>query len=182
MSSQSTSDGSYSLTVTFELGTNLDLANVMVQNRVNLALPQLPDVVKATGIVTKKRSPDILLVAALSSPDQRFSKLYISNYGFSKIRDELSRIPGVSEVLLFGQRDYSMRIWLNPKVMAVRKITAGDVVKALAQQNVQVAAGQIGQPPTTGNAATQLVLDIKGRLDENEEYENVVAKPDSQGR
>src|SRR5258708_2397993 len=119
MSSQCANDGSYNLTVTFKPGVNLNFAQVLVQNRVNLALPQLPDVVKQTGVTTKKRSPDILLVCTLNSPKQ-YDQLYLSNYGLTRVRDELARLPGISEVLLFGQRDYSMRVWVDPQRMAVR--------------------------------------------------------------
>ncbi len=181
MASQCTSDGSYTLTVTFELGVNLNLANVLVQNRVNLALPQLPDVVKATGVVTKKRSPDILLVGSIFSADGSHSQLYISNFALTRVRDEVARLPGISECLLFGQRDYSMRIWVDPERMSVRGITAGDVVRALQEENVQVSAGQIGQPPSAGSAV-QMVLATKGRLSEVADYEKVVVKRDTEGR
>ncbi|MGL4551087.1 MAG: efflux RND transporter permease subunit, partial [Gemmataceae bacterium] len=183
MSSQSTSDGSYTLTVTFRLGVDLNLAQVLVQNRVALALPLLPDVVKATGVVTKKRSPDILLVASVISPDGRFDQLYLSNYALMHVRDELSRLPGISEVLLFGQRDYSMRLWVDPERMSVRGITAGDVVRALQEQNVQVSAGQVGASPTDGGAvSTQMVLTTLGRLSEVGQYEDVVVKKGAEGR
>ena len=114
MASQSTNDGSYTLTVTFKPGVDLNLAQVLVQNRVSLALPMLPDVVRQTGVVTKKRAPDILLTVSLNSPTERYDQLYLSNYALMHIRDELSRLPGISEVLVFGQRDYSMRVWLQP--------------------------------------------------------------------
>ncbi len=114
MSSQSTSDGSYTLTVTFKPGVDLNLAQVLVQNRVALAMPQLPDVVRQTGVTTKKRSPDILLTVSLNSPDGRYDQLYLSNYAVLRLKDELSRLPGISEVLVFGQRDYSMRVWVDP--------------------------------------------------------------------
>ena len=183
MSSQSTSDGSYTLTVTFRLGVDLNLAQVLVQNRVALAMPLLPDVVKATGVVTKKRSPDILLVASVISPDGRYDQLYLSNYALMHIRDQISRLPGISEVLLFGQRDYAMRVWVDPERMSVRGITAGDVVRALQEQNVQVSAGQIGAAPTSdGAVATQMVLTTLGRLSEISQYEDVVVKKGHEGR
>src|SRR5262249_23212394 len=128
MSSQCTNDGSYTLTVTFKLGTNLNLAQVLVQNRVNLALPSLPDVVKATGVTTRKRSPDILLVVSVFSPDDTYDQLYLSNFAVLRLRDELSRVPGISDVLVFGQRDYSMRVWVDPERLAARDLTASDVV------------------------------------------------------
>ncbi|MFQ3592955.1 MAG: efflux RND transporter permease subunit, partial [Gemmataceae bacterium] len=182
MSSQCTSDGTYSLTITFRLGVDLNLAQVLVQNRVALATPLLPDVVKATGVVTKKRSPDLLLVCAIHSPDQSRDQLYLSNYALLNIREELSRIRGISEVLLFGQRDYSMRIWVDPNRMNVRNISAGDIVRALQEQNVQVSAGQIGRSPTVTGISTQMVLTTIGRLKTVEEYERVVIKHDSEGR
>src|SRR5262245_62736169 len=141
MSSHSNNDGSYTLTVTFQLGTDLNLAQVLVQNRVNLALPQLPDVVKATGVVTKKRSPDILLVVSLNSPDGRYDQLYLSNYAAIQIKDELARVEGVGDVFLFGQQDYSMSIWVDPERLAARDISATDVVNAIRAENAQVGAG-----------------------------------------
>jgi multidrug efflux pump len=182
MSSQCTSDGTYSLTITFRLGVNLNLAQVLVQNRVALAQPLLPDVVKATGVVTKKRSPDLLLVCAIHSPDQSRDQLYLSNYALLNIREELSRIRGISEVLLFGQRDYSMRVWVDPDRMNVRNLSAGDIVRALQEQNVQVSAGQIGSSPTEAGISTQMVLTTVGRLKTIEEYEKVVIKHDAEGR
>src|SRR5882757_8585023 len=120
MSSQCTNDGSYTLTVTFKPGVDLNLAHVLVQNRVSLSMPLLPDVVRQTGVTTKKRAPDILLTVSLNSPDGRYDQLYLSNYAVLRVKDELSRLPGISEVLVFGQRDYSMRIWLDPEKLAVR--------------------------------------------------------------
>src|SRR5947209_4805977 len=145
MSSQCGNDGSYNLTVTFEPGVNLNFAQVLVQNRVNLALPQLPDVVKQTGITTRKRSPDILLLVSLNSPDNSRDNLYLSNYATIQIKDELARIEGVGDVFLFGGQDYSMRVWVDPGKLAYRNITAADVVQALRAQNTPVAAGAVGQ-------------------------------------
>src|SRR5581483_10830780 len=147
MSSQCANDGSYNLTVTFRHGVDLNMAQVMVQNRVNLAVPALPDVIKQTGVTTLKRSPDILMGLALTSPDGRYDQLYLSNYAVMQIKDELARMHGVGDVFLFGQRDYSMRIWLDPAKMSARNLTASEVVRAIREQNMQVAAGQIGQPP-----------------------------------
>ena len=124
MSSQSTNDGTYTLTVTFKHGVDLNMAQVLVQNRVNLAMPLLPDVMRQTGVTTAKRSPDILMAVSLISPDGRYDQLYLSNYALMQIRDELSRLPGVSDVLLFGQRDYSMRIWVDPDKLAARNLDA----------------------------------------------------------
>ena len=128
MSSSSTNDGNYALTVTFKQDVDLNLAQVLVQNRVSLAVPLLPDVIKATGVTTKKRSPDILLSIGIYSPDGRYDQLYLSNYAYMRVRDEISRLEGVSDVTMFGQRDYSMRIWLDPDKLAQRNMTAGDVV------------------------------------------------------
>ncbi|MBI1347169.1 multidrug efflux RND transporter permease subunit [bacterium] len=181
MSSQSTSDGSYTLTVTFKPGVDLDLAQVLVQNRVSLALPQLPDVVRATGVTTKKRSPDILLVASLNSPDGRYDQLYLSNYALLHVRDELSRLPGISEVLLFGQRDYAMRVWIDPDRLAVRSLSVTDVITALREQNLQVAAGHLAQSPTYEAPDRQLPISVVGRLSDVEEFENVVVRAEHDG-
>src|SRR5439155_19252907 len=148
MVSQSNNDGSYSLTVTFTPGVNLNFAQVLVQNRVNLALPLLPDVVKQAGVTTRKRNPDILQVIGIYSPGGRYGQLYLSNYANLKIADELRRVDGVSDVGIFGQQDYSMRIWVDPEKLASLNLTAGDVAKAIREQNKQVAAGHIGQQPT----------------------------------
>src|SRR6185369_13393495 len=153
MSSQSNNDGSYSLTVTFKLGVDLDTAQVQVQNRVAQALPVLPDVVKATGVTVKKQSPSFLMVVNVYAETDEatgkpyFDQLYISNFATIEIRDALARVEGVGDVMLFGQQDYSMRVWLDPGKLASRNLTAGDVIRVLREQNVQVAAGQIGQPP-----------------------------------
>src|SRR6185436_16674230 len=134
ITSQSTNDGAYSLTVTFKVGVDLNVAQVLVQNRVALALPSLPEVVRQTGVTTRKRSPDILLTASINSPDGRYDQLYLSNYAALHVRDELARLPGVSEVRVFGDRDYSMRIWLDPDKLAVRGLTVTDVVAAVREQ------------------------------------------------
>src|SRR5438105_51218 len=147
MSSQCTNDGTYTLTVTFRPGTNLNLAQVLVQNRVALAQPTVPDIVKRLGVMVKKKSPSILMIVNLFSPDSSRNNLYLSNYATIQIRDELSRLPGVGDITYLGRRDYSMRVWLDPNKMTARGLSASDVVKAVEQQNVQVAAGQIGQPP-----------------------------------
>ena len=182
MSSQSTSDGSYTLTVTFKPGVDLNLCQVLVQNRVSLAMPSLPDVVRQTGVTTKKRSPDILLTVSLNSPDGRYDQLYLSNYAVLRLKDELARLPGISEVLVFGQRDYSMRIWVDPQKLAVRGIAVQDVINALREQNLQVAVGQIGQPPTESGQLFQLPLSLQGRLTESEEFENVVVRSGEHGQ
>ena len=181
MSSQSTSDGSYTLTVTFMPGVDLNLAQVLVQNRVSLAIPSLPDVVRQTGVTTKKRSPDILLTVSINCPDNRYDQLYLSNFAVLRVKDELSRLTGISEVLVFGQRDYSMRIWVDPDKLAMRELGVSDVVNALRQENLEVAAGQIGQPPSPANAeaevvSRQLPIDVLGRLSTVEEFENVIVR------
>src|SRR5215510_802153 len=153
MSSQSTNDGGYNLTVTFEFCTNLDMAQVLLQNRVNLALPTLPSEVKQTGVSVKKKSPNILLVVNLISPKGSRDQLYLSNYATIQIRDELAQIKGVGDVTYLGQLDYSMRVWLDPEMMSSLNLSASDVASALREQNVQVAAGSLGRPPVpTGQA------------------------------
>jgi multidrug efflux pump len=182
MSSQSANDGTYSLTVTFQHGINVNMAQVLVQNRVNLALPLLPEVIKQTGVTTLKRSPDILMGLAINSPTGRYDQLYLSNFALMQIKDELARIPGVGDVFLFGQRDYSMRVWVDPSKLSARGLGAGDVVKAIAEQNQQVATGAIGQEPMRGRHATQVTLSTLGRLDQAEQFENIVVKTGRDGR
>ncbi len=182
MSSMSTSDGSYALTVTFKTGVDLNLAQVLVQNRVSLALPQLPEVVRQTGVTTRKRSPDILMTVSLNSPDGRYDQLYLSNYAVINIRDELSRIKGVAEVRVFGQRDHSMRIWLDPDKMAARELTVAEVIAAIREQNVQVALGSIGQPPTADAPLRQIPLSIKGRLTDKDDFGDIIVRSTPDGR
>jgi len=182
MTSQSTSDGSMSLAVTFKLGTNLDTAQVLVQNRVSTALPRLPDEVRSIGVTVTKQSPDLMMVIHLSSPDGSRDLLYISNYATLHVKDVLARIDGVGNVTIFGARDYSMRIWLDPEKLALRNLTAGDVVNALRAQNVQVAAGVINQPPVPQPGAFQLNVETQGRLTEPEAFGNIIIKSDDQGR
>jgi multidrug efflux pump len=176
MSSQSGNDGSYSLTVTFKVGTNLNMAQVLVQNRVALATPQLPDVVKQTGVTVKKRSPDFLLIVNLYSPDKRYDQLYLSNYALIYIRDELARLEGVGEALLLGPQEYSMRVWLDPEQLSSRNISAGDVLKALREENVQVAAGQVGQQPAAKGLAFQYTMTTLGRLSDPEQFADIIIK------
>jgi len=182
MSSNSANDGSYNLTVTFKLGTNLDMAQVLVQNRVSLAMPTLPDMVKATGVTTKKKSPNILLIVNMFSPDKTRDQLYVSNYSTIQVKDELARIDGVGDVTMFGQQDYSMRLWLDPDKLASRQLTATDVVNALKEQNVQVAAGQIGQPPVPKGIEFQYTMSTLGRLREPEQFAGIVLKRTADGR
>src|SRR6184192_190392 len=144
MVSQSNNDGSYNLTVTFKPGVNLNFAQVLVQNRINLALPLLPDVVKQAGVTTRKRNPDILLVIGVYSPGGRYDQLYLSNFATIKLKDELARVAGVGDVSIFGQQDYSMRVWLDPERLAALNLSAADVTNAIREQNMQVAAGHFG--------------------------------------
>src|SRR5579871_3618344 len=181
MSSQCANDGSYNLTVTFHQGIDIDMAQVLVQNRVNLALPLLPEVIKATGVTTRKQSPDILMGLAINSPDGRYDQLYLSNFALMQIKDELSRVEGVGDVFLFGERDYSMRIWLDPAKLGQRNMTAGDVVAAIREQNSAVAAGTLGQQPVAGGQGLTVTLDTLGRLKDVEQFENVIVRSDAQG-
>jgi multidrug efflux pump len=182
MSSQCANDGSYNLTVTFHQGVDIDMAQVLVQNRVNLALPLLPEVIKATGVTTRKRSPDILMGLAIHSPDGRYDQLYLSNFALMQIKDELARVPGVGDVFLFGQRDYSMRIWLDPAKLATRRMSASDVLRAIQEQNAQVATGAIGQEPMQKGQECQITLSTLGRLVDVEQFENIVLKSGRDGR
>ncbi len=182
MSSVSAGDGSYTLTVTFDVGTDLDMANILVQNRVALAEPKLPEEVKREGINTKKKSPSIILIASLSSPDGRYDELYMSNYATLRIRDTLSRIPGVGDVSIFPASDYSMRIWLNPQQLKSRRLTTTEVINAIREQNVQVAAGQIGQPPAPAGQSFQYTVNVLGRLTDIEQFEEIIIKTAGGGR
>jgi multidrug efflux pump subunit AcrB len=176
MSSQSTNDGGYNLTVTFAVGANLDMAQVLVQNRVNLALPSLPSEVKQTGVSVKKKSPSILLVVNLISPQGTYDQLYLSNYATINLRDELAQITGVGDVTFLGQLDYSMRAWLDPDKVAARNLSASDIVTALREQNVQVAAGALGRPPIPTGQAFQYTRSTLGRLTTPDEFGEIVVK------
>jgi multidrug efflux pump len=182
MVSQSNNDGSYMLTVTFKPGVNLNFAQVLVQNRINLALPLLPDVVRAAGVTTRKRSPDILMVIAIYSPHGRYGQLYLSNYATTKIRDELARVDGVGDCIQFGQQDYSMRIWLDPQKLAAMNLTASDVVKAVREQNLQFAAGRVGEQPIAMKHVFDVPLAILGRLETPEQFADIVIRSDNDGR
>ncbi len=187
MSSQCGNDGSYTLNVTFKLGVNLNMAQVLVQNRVSQALPTLPDVVKATGVTTKKKSPSILLVVNIFSAEDEegkpyFDSLYLSNYATIQLKDVLARIDGVGDVSMLGQQDYSMRVWLDPDRLSARNITAGDVVRVLREQNVQVAAGRLGQPPSPTGLAFQYTLTTLGRLGEPEQFSGIILKTGQDGQ
>jgi hydrophobe/amphiphile efflux-1 (HAE1) family protein len=181
-SSQSTGDGRVVITITFKQGTNLDAAQVLVQNRVSVALPRLPEEVQRLGVVTKKTSPDFLLIVNLVSPDKSLDRAYLSNYATTRVKDPLSRIDGVGDVQLFGSRDLSMRVWIDPRRAAALNLTAGDIVSALRAQNVQVAAGTLGQPPSGAPSAFQLNVETQGRLTDPKQFGDIVIRTDAEGR
>jgi multidrug efflux pump subunit AcrB len=176
MSSQCTNDGNYTLTVTFRPGVDLNISQVLVQNRESLAEPILPELVKRRGISVKKKSPNVLMIVNLYSEDGSRSNLELSNYATIQIRDELSRVPGVGDITYLGQRDYSMRLWLDPQKLAAYGLNAQDVVQAVQAQNVQVAAGQIGQPPTPRGQVSQYIITTLGRLQNTDQFANIVLK------
>ena len=176
MSSQSGNDGSYTLTVTFDVGTNLNTALVMVQNRVMLAMPLLPTQVQNQGITIRKRTPDILMIISLFSPDHRYDDLYLSNYALIHLNDEVLRVDGVADSHIFGERDYSIRAWLDPQKMAALGVNAGDVAAAIASQNIDLPAGQLGAPPAAANQPWEIPLDALGRLSEPEQFRNIIVK------
>jgi hydrophobic/amphiphilic exporter-1 (mainly G- bacteria), HAE1 family len=179
MQSTSCADGSYKLTITFNVGTDLDFAQVLVQNRVAIAMPQLPPEVQRQGVTTQKVSTQMLQVVNLTSPDGRFDSLYLSNYATINLRDEIARLSGVGNVSVFGVGQYSMRVWLNPRTLQTFGLSASDVVTAISQQNNQVAAGQIGMPPTPSTQNFQYTINVLGRLEDVEEFENIIVKVDS---
>jgi multidrug efflux pump len=181
MSSQGTADGVLTLTVTFRIGTNVDIAQVQVQNRVSQALPRLPEEVRNLGVTTVKSSPDLTMVVHLVSPDNRYSMVYLRNYGVLQVKDVLGRIPGVGQVQIFGAGDYAMRIWLDPQKVAARGLSATDVLNAIREQNVQVAAGVIGAPPMPVPVEYQLSVNAHGRLVDEQEFGNVIIKTGANG-
>ncbi|MEM7224082.1 MAG: multidrug efflux RND transporter permease subunit [Pseudomonadota bacterium] len=182
MYSQSTNSGAMTLTVTFKLGTDLDQAQVLVQNRVATAEPRLPEEVRRIGVTVSQNSPDLLMVIHMRSPDGSLDQLYISNYATLQVRDALARVDGVGSVQMVGARDYAMRVWLDPDRIAALDLTAGDVVEALRARNVQVASGALGAPPVESPQAFQVNLQLLGRLSEPEQFENIVVKTGSDGR
>src|ERR1700738_3002734 len=183
MFSQATADGVMTLTITFGLGTDLDKAQVQVQNRVSQALPRLPQEVQRLGVTTEKTSPDLLMVVHLISPDNRYDMLYLANLAILQVKDELGRLPGVGNVQVFGAGDFSMRVWLNPNKLASHNLTATDVVQAIREQNVQVAAGVLGAPPTnTGSTAFQLLVNTQGRLTSEEEFRDIIVRAGADGQ
>ncbi|MBA4017053.1 MAG: hydrophobe/amphiphile efflux-1 family RND transporter [Pirellula sp.] len=176
MTSTCSADGSYSLTVTFEIGTDLDDAQVLVQNRVALAEALLPEDVKRQGVTVRKQSTNIILILSLISPENQYDNLFLSNYATLRLRDELSRVPGVGDVTVFGTGQYSMRIWLDPEKLKGRGLTTQEVTAAIQEQNVQVAAGRIGQPPSPDDQTFQYTVTVLGRLTDVEQFENIIVK------
>ncbi len=181
MSSQATTDGMLNVTVTFKIGTDPDLAETQVQNRVQRALPRLPPEVRQIGVVTQKQSPNLTMVVHLLSADSRYDELYLRNYAVLNIRDKLRRIEGMGEVLVFGGGDYAMRVWLDPTKLAARGMTANDVVAAIQEQNQQVAAGTVGAPPTTSGIEFQLPVNTRGRLSTEAEFGDIILKTSAEG-
>jgi hydrophobe/amphiphile efflux-1 (HAE1) family protein len=181
MSSQATSDGVLTLTVTFRVGTDVDLAQVQVQNRVSQALPRLPDEVRQLGVTTVKSSPNFIMVVHLVSPDHRYNDVYLRNYGLLQIKDVIGRIPGIGQVQVFGGGDYAMRIWLDPGKVAARGLTASDIVSSIREQNVQVAAGVVGAPPMPVPVDYQLSVNARGRLLDEQEFGDVILKTGADG-
>ncbi|AIT82221.1 efflux RND transporter permease subunit [Novosphingobium pentaromativorans] len=182
MDSQSTGDGKVTITVTFKIGTDLDAAQVLVQNRVAVATPRLPQEVQQLGVVTRKSSPDFLMVVNLQSPNGTFDRDYLSNYALTQVKDKLARIDGVGDVRLFGARDYGMRIWIDPGKAAALDLTAGEIVSALRAQNVQVSSGALGQPPFDTGNAYQIGVELQGRLKTPEQFGDVIVRTDADGR
>ncbi|MCA9412929.1 MAG: efflux RND transporter permease subunit, partial [Candidatus Omnitrophica bacterium] len=181
MSSTSSNDGSLNITITFEVGTNLDMANVLVQNRVSLAENRLPEEVKRQGVSVKKQSTEITILASVYSPDGEFDELFLSNYATLYIQDELRRVPGVGAVTVFGAGDYGMRIWLDPAKLKARSLTTQDVILAIREQNVEVAAGQIGEPPAPEGQAFQYTINTRGRLSDPEEFGAIIIRSGEDG-
>src|SRR5467141_3180759 len=176
MSSQCTNDGNYTLTVTFKPGSDLNISQVLVQNRESLAEPILPDLVKRRGISVKKKSPNVLLIVNLFSTNDNRTSLELSNYATIQIRDELSRLPGVGDITYLGQRDYSMRLWLDPQRLASYNLIPQDIIGEVEAQNIQVAAGQIGQPPTPSGQVSQYIITTLGRLQNTDQFASIVVK------
>ncbi len=179
MFSQASTDGTLTLTVTFKLGTDPDLAQQVVQNRVNQALPRLPEATRQLGVTTIKSSPDLTMVVHLLSPNQRYDMLYLRNYAVLNVKDQLAKIPGIASVQLFGSGDYAMRIWLNPQKIAERGMTADEVVGAIRRQNVQVAAGTVGGPPYDEGVDVQLPINAQGRLTDADQFSEIIIKRDN---
>src|SRR5438270_11381492 len=182
LSSQSTGDGKLTVTVTFRIGTDLNVAQMLTQNRVQDALPRLPEDVQRLGVQVRKSTPSILLAVHLYSPDSSRDTLYISNYASLHVKDVLARLPGVGDVQIFAGREYAMRVWLAPDKVAAHNLNASEVLAALRAQNVQVSAGVLNQPPVASKQAYQLNVQTLGRLSTPEQFSSIVLKSDSQGR
>jgi hydrophobic/amphiphilic exporter-1 (mainly G- bacteria), HAE1 family len=182
MSSYAANDGSMSLTITFKLGTDLDTAQVLVQNRVAIATPRLPDDVRRLGVTTLKSSPDLMMVIHMLSPDDRYDQLYISNYARNNVRDDLLRLDGVGDLTIFGERQYSLRVWLDPDKLASYGLTSSDVVQAIQAQNVQVSSGAIGQEPTTSGGAFQITVNTQGRFQDVAQFRRVIVRSTPNGQ
>src|SRR4051812_12611294 len=176
MSSYSTGDGAMKLTITFRLGTNLDEAQVLVQNRVAIATPRLPEEVRRLGVTTRKSSPDLMMVVHMLSPDDSYDQLYVSNYARNNVRDVLLRLDGVGDLIIFGERQYSLRIWLDPEKLAAYGLTSGDVVKAVQEQNIQVSGGALGTEPAPSDNAFQLVVKTQGRFDDPRQFRQIIVR------
>ncbi|MGH8197546.1 MAG: efflux RND transporter permease subunit, partial [Steroidobacteraceae bacterium] len=176
MKSTSSSDGQMSLTVTFKGGTDIDLAAVQVQNRVAQAIPRLPEAVRALGVTTVKASPTLTMVVHLDSPNRTYDALYLSNYANLRVRDELARLPGIGQAIAFGIGNYAMRVWIDPERASARRLSAGDIVNAIREQNVQVSAGSIGSPPTPDGSVLQVSVNAQGRLNSPEAFGEIVLK------
>ena len=181
MQSYAAADGSYNLTVTFNIGTDLNFAQVLVQNRVSSALSSLPQAVQSQGVVVQKKSTAILQIVTLTSPDERYDSLYLANYATINLKDDVSRLPGVGNVSVFGAGQYAMRVWLDPEKMKARGLNVQDVINALQQQNSQVTAGQIGAPPAPDSVGFQYTLNVEGRLDDVSQFANVIVKTGTAG-
>jgi hydrophobic/amphiphilic exporter-1 (mainly G- bacteria), HAE1 family len=179
MQSTAANDGTYSLVVTFAVGTDLDQAQVQVQNRISAALAQLPDAVQSLGVVTKKKSTAILQIITLTSPDRSRDSLFLSNYATISLKDTIARIPGVGDAMVFGIGQYSMRVWLDPELMKARSLTPNDVIVAIQQQSQAVAAGQIGAPPAPSDQAFQFTVDLRGRFATVAQFEQIAVKTQS---
>ena len=182
MSSYSTSDGAMQLTVTFRAGTNLDIAQVLVQNRVAIATPRLPEEVRRLGVTTRKSSPDLMMVVHMLSPDQTHDQLYISNYAQLRVRDNLLRLDGVGDIIIFGAREFSLRVWLDPEKLASYGLAGGDIVRALQEQNVQVSGGALGQEPAPADNPLQLIVTTQGRFDDIRQFRDVIVRATADGR
>src|SRR3954464_1508482 len=184
MSSKCTNDGQMNLDVTFELGTDLDSAQVLVQNRVSIAQAKLPEEVKRIGVTTKKKSPSILLCVNLISPEGKYDQLYLNNFATLSVKDDIARIKGVGDVTFLGPRDYSMRVWLDRDRLASLQMTPSDVITAIQQQNIQVAAGRVGQPPVPTGAFVpfDLPINTEGRLSSEEQFSDIIVKTGSEGQ